>query len=78
MQTQTAMNPAPKMTGNDDDREYIDYIARLGRRFSKLVEGGKSPLFQTDADDLWSIYLDQFEPGVMGHFEFAAKSPLIR
>ena len=63
MQTMTASDEqiGPRH-GNDEDRDYEDYLSRLGRRFSANVADGKEPLFTTSVapDDLWEAYLGAF------------------
>lgn len=50
---------AAASVGNRDDAEYDAYLARIASRFNTLTAGGV-PLFTTDADDLYALYLDQF------------------
>ena len=49
-------------TGNIDDREYSDFIARMNRRLNDLIKAGE-PLFTTSAE-LWPFYVESFrDPG---------------
>lgn len=44
---------------NHVDVEYDEFLDRLQARFDGRVSGGQ-PLFATDADDLWGLYLNSF------------------
>lgn len=62
MQTVATSEPVQAKQGNDDDAEYDAFLARVQMRFTTNVEGGKVPLFTTDATELWAAYLDSFGP----------------
>jgi hypothetical protein len=48
--------------GNHDDTQYLEYLSKVQSFFlSCLGTSGKEPLFLTDAEDLWEIYLDNFD-----------------
>lgn len=51
---------APQAVGNHADASYDEFLARVNARFLVNVEGGKRPLFTTDADGLWAAYLGSF------------------
>lgn len=42
------------------DGVYDAWVAGMQRQFDALVRDGTTPLFITDADDLWDVYLDSF------------------
>lgn len=46
--------------GNHDDAEYDAFLARIGARFQALTANG-TPVFTTDAEDLYGAYLAGFE-----------------
>ena len=46
---------------NKDDMEYEAWIERMNQRFVANIQHGKEPLFTTDADDIWEVYLAAFE-----------------
>lgn len=48
--------PAP--VGNRDDAEYDALLGRVHARFRANVRDGAEPLFTTDAEGLWSAFLD--------------------
>lgn len=50
--------------GSCNDESYHNYLARISARFSTNTDDGRLPLFTTDADDLWSIYLQSFDDPV--------------
>ncbi len=62
MQTVATSETVQAKQGNDDDAEYDAFLARVQKRFTGNVEGGKVPLFTTDAHELWAAYLDSFGP----------------
>lgn len=47
-------------TGNSTDDDYDAFLARIQARFMANCDGGKTPLFTTDASGLWELYLDSF------------------
>lgn len=47
------------VVGNQDDAEYDAFLTRIAARFRNLTANG-TPLFTTDADDLYALCLDQF------------------
>lgn len=47
--------------GNYNNHGYEDFLARFGERFLATVNTG--PLFKTDAEGLWSAYLESFPEG---------------
>lgn len=57
METQTS---ASYGDGNRSDDTYYGYLARLNARFRANVWDGAQPLFATNADGLWEVYLDSF------------------
>lgn len=46
--------------GNTTDSEYSAFLSRLNSRFTENVANGERPLFTTDADGLWEVYLSSF------------------
>lgn len=48
-------------TGNHEDLEYDAYLLRLRERFTVNTSGG--PVFETDAADLFPLYLSTFDEG---------------
>lgn len=46
--------------GNHNDVEYDRFLKRMNDRFMSNCNGGETPLFTTDAEDLWAAYLDSF------------------
>jgi hypothetical protein len=46
--------------GNHGDADYDGFLARVNARLLKNCEDGASPLFTTDADNLWDLYLSSF------------------
>jgi hypothetical protein len=58
MDTQGAAGAAAR--GNENDTGYHGLLARLNARFLANTDGGAAPLFTTDAENLWSAYLDTF------------------
>lgn len=49
---------------NHDDAEYLGFLARIQARFQSRSRDGARSVFLTDAEDLWSIYLDSFSDPV--------------
>ena len=47
--------------GSNSDKDYTDFLKRVNDRFVSNIDGGKAPLFKTDASDLWEIYLSGFD-----------------
>lgn len=54
------MQTACNVVGNTNDHEYDEFLYRLNKRFLENCENGVRPLFTTDANDLWGIYLNSF------------------
>lgn len=50
--------------GNNTDHEYDHFLARLQERFLARCQNGSQPLFTTDAEDLWGLYLGSFSDPV--------------
>lgn len=46
--------------GNHHDDEYDAFLSRLQDRFLVNCDNGAQPLFTTDADQLWDLYLNSF------------------
>lgn len=46
--------------GNHADHDYDGFLARVQARFLANCENGARPLFTTDAEDLWGLYLGSF------------------
>lgn len=46
--------------GNHHDADYDGFLARVQARFLSNIAGGSEPLFTTDAEDLWALYLGTF------------------
>ena len=44
--------------GNHDDPDYDAFLARVNARFAANVTNGKAPVFTTDAEGLWTAYLE--------------------
>lgn len=59
MQTQSNVNST--VVGNCDDVEYNTFQVRVQARFLANV-GAVTPLFTTDAKDMWTAYLDSYPP----------------
>ena len=49
--------------GNLHDDEHDAYMERLSARFLVNIKQGTEPLFTTDVDNLFDVYLSHFEPG---------------
>jgi hypothetical protein len=47
-------------TGNLSDQHYSHFLNRVQQRFIKNCENGKQPLFLTDVNNLWDVYLNSF------------------
>jgi hypothetical protein len=45
---------------NHDDAEYRAFLSRIRARFELRTDDGARPVFLTDAEGLWSVYLDSF------------------
>jgi hypothetical protein len=60
MQTETTSESTQRTAGNSDDALYEGMLTSLNSRFNALLDGGKQPLFTTDARGLWAAYLDAF------------------
>jgi hypothetical protein len=45
---------------NHDDAEYRAYLSRIQARFLLRTDDGARPVFLTDAENLWGVYLDSF------------------
>jgi hypothetical protein len=45
---------------NHDDAEYRAFLDRIQARFQRRTDDGARPVFLTDAEDLWAVYLDSF------------------
>ena len=43
-----------------DDAGYRAFLSRIHSRFAQRTEDGARPMFLTDAEDLWAVYLDSF------------------
>lgn len=65
MNTNTTMTPTT--TGNTDDREYHEYLARIRERFLSNTNNGSTPVFTTDAENLWGVYLASFSDAERQH-----------
>lgn len=48
------------VVGNNHDGEYDAFLARVNARFLANCADGAKPLFTTDAEDLWGLYLGTF------------------
>lgn len=46
--------------GNHHDEDYDGFLSRLQARFLANCANGTQPLFMTDAESLWGLYLDSF------------------
>lgn len=49
-------------TGNLSDQDYHAYVSRINQRFTSKFNDGKTPLFKTNADDLFTTFLDSLPP----------------
>lgn len=56
----TDMQTVCNIAGNAQDQEYDEFLFRLNDRFLENCGNGSLPLFTTDANDLWGIYLNSF------------------
>ena len=45
---------------NADDQEYDAFLTRVNSRLITNCESGVKPLFTTDAENLWGLYLSSF------------------
>jgi hypothetical protein len=61
MQTTTAVDQPEQQQGNLDDDIYRAFLDRVRARF--LLNVGTGPLFTTNVEGLWGIYLDTFLAG---------------
>jgi hypothetical protein len=61
MQTTTAVDQPEQQQGNLDDEIYSAFLDRVRARF--LLNVGTGPLFTTNVEGLWDIYLDTFLAG---------------
>lgn len=66
MNIQSTENTA--VEGNHHDAEYHGFLARMQQRFEDNIGGGSEPLFTTDADNLWGLYLSSFVDPVERQF----------
>ena len=57
MSTQVSTSDA---SGNQHDDDYDAFLLRLDARFMANCERGAKPLFTTDVENLWELYLDSF------------------
>jgi hypothetical protein len=48
------------VVGNHHDGDYDAFLGRVNARFLKNCGNGTKPLFTTDAEDLWGVYLGSF------------------
>jgi hypothetical protein len=48
------------VVGNHHDGEYDAFLGRVNARFLANCGNGTEPLFTTDAEDLWGVYLGSF------------------
>lgn len=48
------------VVGNHHDGDYDAFLGRMNERFLANCDSGAKPLFTTDAEDLWSLYLGAF------------------
>lgn len=48
------------VVGNHHDGDYDAFLGRVNARFLANCGGGTKPLFTTDAEDLWGMYLGSF------------------
>ena len=48
------------VVGNHHDSDYDAFLGRVNARFLANCGGGTKPLFMTDAEDLWGVYLGSF------------------
>lgn len=51
--------------GNNDDQEYLDYLDRLTARFTA---NSSRPVFTTNVESLWDVYLDSFEDPIVRQY----------
>lgn len=54
----TKRSVAVKTTIREDERDWDAFMRRIQDRFMRNIADGKRPLFTTDADGLFAIYLD--------------------
>lgn len=48
------------LTANNTDLEYDSWIERINKKFRSDIKDGLEPLFATDANSIWDIYLNSF------------------
>ena len=48
------------VNGNHEDAVYHGFLARVNARFLANCENGEKPLFTTDVEGLWGVYLESF------------------
>lgn len=48
------------VVGNHHDADYDEFLSRVNERFLANCANGAKPLFTTDAQNLWGLYLDSF------------------
>jgi hypothetical protein len=58
MSIQISADAAPR--GNHEDSSHDEFLERINARFLANCENGKKPMFTTDAEGLWDLYLDSF------------------
>lgn len=51
---------ASNQVGNHHDKEYDVFLSRVRIRFLKNCDNGNKPLFTTDVENLWELYLNSF------------------
>lgn len=45
-------------TGNLSDQDYHNYVSRINQKFTERFGDGKTPVFKTNADGLFDVFLD--------------------
>lgn len=71
MQQPTAVADAAQH--NHDHSEYRAFLARIQARFESRTGDGSQPVFLTDAENLWAVYLDSFaDPANRQHHNCSA------
>lgn len=58
---ETQVSECDVARGNNADAYYDGFLARVNARFLANINGGTEPLFTTDADELWGLYLGSFQ-----------------
>lgn len=56
----TQVSESAVVHGNHRDADYKGFLDRVNARFLANCFDGAKPLFMTDAENLWSLYLDSF------------------